>query len=363
MTIGRTLGFYIAHRFLKAVTGVLLGLSALVFILTFVETLRRASDVEGISSGTLAAIALFRTPVVIEQALPFGVLFGAMMTFMAMSRRSELVVARAAGISAWQFLAPALGTALVLGLAAAMAFNPLSAELKAKGEKLEIQIFGAKQGQGSKTGARWIRQRSEDGQAVIRASSSAERGLSLGGVTVFLFDPGGRFKERIEAKEARLENGFWILSSARIFAPGRQAEPHESYKIASNLTQTQVQQSFASAEAIPFWQLPGAISLALAAGLDASEYRLQFQTLLARPVMLIAMVLMAAAVSMRLFRFGGAGKMILSGIGAGFVLYILTKIAADVGAAGLVNPSAAAWAPAIAGLLVGVTVLLNQEDG
>jgi len=76
-----------------------------------------------------------------------------------------------------------------------------------------------------------------------------------------------------------------------------------------------------------------------------------------------AMVLIAATVSLRFARFGGIGWMILGGIGAGFVLYVVTKVAKDLGNAGLVDPSAAAWSPAVIGMLIGFSVLLNQEDG
>ena len=60
---------------------------------------------------------MLHTPIVAEQALPFIVLIGAMVAFLNLSRRLELAVARAAGVSVWQFLAPALVVALALGVA------------------------------------------------------------------------------------------------------------------------------------------------------------------------------------------------------------------------------------------------------
>jgi lipopolysaccharide export system permease protein len=355
-----TLFTYLARRFAKSVLGVLAVIFALVFILDFVETMRRAGEIESVGSATIATISLFRTPSIVEQTLPFAVLFGAMAAFLALSRRLELIVARAAGVSAWQFLAPAVVLAVLLGLAAAMALNPISADLKARCDALEAKVFGSGR---APTGSRWIRQRSVDGEAVIRATSSEENGLLLNGMTVFAFDKEGRFEERIEAATARLEDGRWQLSKVRVLTPERQPEPHDTYVIATNLTPTQVQQTFASSNTVSFWRLPSAIALATAAGLDANEYRLQYQTLLARPALLVAMVLIAATVSLRFARFGGIGKLIVGGIGAGFVLYVATKMAEDLGSAGLVNPTAAAWSPAVVSMLIGLTVLLNQEDG
>jgi len=75
------------------------------------------------------------------------------------------------------------------------------------------------------------------------------------------------------------------------------------------------------------------------------------------------MVLLAAIVSLRFSRSRDVGNMILAGVGAGFMLYVVSKIATDLGNGGIVPPPLAAWLPAIVTLLVGSTVLLHLEDG
>ena len=107
--------------------------------------------------------------------------------------------------------------------------------------------------------------------------------------------------------------------------------------------------------------MPGPSSLML--GLGAAGYRLQYQKLLARPFVLASMVLLAAAVSLRFFRFGGVQKMILSGIAAGFLLYVLSKVTEDLSKAELLQPALAAWLPAVVGGLSGFVALLYLEDG
>ncbi|MEZ5786435.1 MAG: LptF/LptG family permease [Xanthobacteraceae bacterium] len=49
---------------------------------------------------------------------PFAVLVGAMISCVNLSRRLELVIARAAGVSAWQFITPALLVAFFFGAVA-----------------------------------------------------------------------------------------------------------------------------------------------------------------------------------------------------------------------------------------------------
>ena len=102
------------------------------------------------------------------------------------------------------------------------------------------------------------------------------------------------------------------------------------YRLGTNLTLEQVRESFATPETVPFWQLPSYIEMADRAGLSAAGYRLQYQQLLARPFLLAAMVLLAASVSLRFFRFGGVQKMVLGGISAGFLLFVLSKFTEDM---------------------------------
>jgi lipopolysaccharide export system permease protein len=114
---------------------------------------------------------------------------------------------------------------------------------------------------------------------------------------------------------------------------------------------------------VPFWDLPQYIQIAEHAGLGAAGYRLQFQKLLARPFLMAAMVFLAAAVSLRFFRFGGVQKMVLSGVAAGFLLYVLSKVTEDLSKAELMHPGVAAWLPVLVGSLTGFLALLHQEDG
>ena len=361
--VGRTLGLYISGRVIRAVLGSLAMIFGLVFVLDVIETSRRASDIANAELTTILSISLFRTPSIIEQALPFAVLFGSMAAFLGLSRKLELIVARAAGVSAWQFLAPVFVFAVLFGVFAAAVFNPLSAELKARCEALEAYLFDGRTSVVNDAAIRWLRQKTPDGQAILRASHSTEGGAILSGVTFFTFDLDGRFVERIEAASAILRSGFWELKDVRVLAPDREPAPYDKYRIATFLTTEQVRQRFEKPDSVPFWRLPTAIELANTAGLDANEYRLRFQTLLARPVLLLAMTMIAATVSLRFFRFGGIGLLIAGGIAAGFVLYVVTEMTEDLGSAGILNPVLAAWTPALIGLLVGFAMLLNQEDG
>ncbi|MGL4441829.1 MAG: LPS export ABC transporter permease LptG [Bosea sp. (in: a-proteobacteria)] len=362
MIIGRTLGIYIAIRFLKMISGVFLTIYMLIFTLDFVELMRRAGDAKDASGGIMATLAFYRAPSIAEQVLPFAVLFGAMAALLGLSRKLELVVARAAGVSAWQFLQPGLIVGAILGILAVTAFNPLAATFKVRAAGLEAKIF-AKSGKETNEKVLWLRQKSIDGQAVIRAISATEQGRQLNQVAFYNYDGNGRFIERVEAAKAVLNDGYWQLTDARVVSVLDEPQSYASSIIATNLELEQVRRGFTSAEQVSYWDLPEVIDRTEKAGLDATRFRLQHAALTARPLLLIAMILVAATVSLRFFRFGGVARMVLGGVIAGFVLYVATELTEDLGANGIIAPAMAAWLPAILGSLLGVLALLHLEDG
>jgi lipopolysaccharide export system permease protein len=360
--IAGTLSRYFGLRFLNAVLAVFVGAMSLVAMIDFLEMLRRTGDMKDVSALLVAKITVFRLLFVTERIIPFAVLVGAMACYLNLSRRLELVVARSAGISAWQFITPAVVIALLIGTAATTIYNPMSAILRERSVRLEESVFRADGVQGT-GGSFWVRDRSEDGQAIISAKVSRRQGIELGVVSIFRYDPAGHFRDRIEAKSAALEAGYWRLDAARIHASGTPPAELETYRIKTNLTPEQVSESFATPETVPFWQLSSYIRLAENAGLAAAAYRLQYYQLLVQPFYFASMVLLAAAVSLRFFRFGGVPKMFLGGITGGFFLFVLAKITGDMSKAGLMPPLAAAALPALFGGVTGLVTLLYQEDG
>ena len=360
--IGPTLGRYLALQFTKTILLIFATVFALVFLLDFIEGMRRAGDAEGATSSAIALLALFRTPSVAEQVFPFAVLFGSMVALLQLSRKLELVIARSAGVSAWQFLQPGVLVAALFGIGSVMLYNPLSANLKQRASEKEAQIF-ARAAKAASTKELWIRQKSIDGQAIIRADGAVTRTTGISRVTIFTFDEQGAFNERIEAREGILRDGYWELKDVRVLSSTEEPQTFDSYLLASNLEASQVRQTFTPPESVPFWALDETIAQTERSGLDATRYRLQHGVLLARPLLFIVMVIVAASVSLRFFRFGGVGRMVVGGVAAGFLLYVATEVMRDLGSAGLVSPVVAAWFPAVVGSLLGTLALLYQEDG
>ena len=105
MNFAVTLSLYVGRQFAVAVLATLLALSSLISMFDFIELLRRSTSRPDATLGALVEISALRLPYIGMEILPFAILLGGMMCFWRLTRSSELIVARASGISAWEFLA------------------------------------------------------------------------------------------------------------------------------------------------------------------------------------------------------------------------------------------------------------------
>jgi len=361
---GRTLSLYFAGHFAKMVGSIFMIGFLLIAVVTYVEFFNRAFKGDFAGGATLALVVLFRVPSVTEDSLPFAVLYGSIAAFVIANRRLEVVVARAAGVSAWQFLLPACIVGLLFGIVGTTIYNPMSAALLNWSNQLTASI--TRSGPVTPTaheGPVWVRQATTEAESIIGAPQSYDDGLGLIGVTAYVFDPGGKFRERIDAARAHYYPGAWKLEDAKVTAPSATPRLVAEYTIRTDLTEDEVKRTFLALDSVSFWSLRSLAASASRAGVSADRFVLQYNALLARPLLLLAMVLIAANVSLRFSRSRDVGWMIITGVGVGFMLYVLMKIAWDLGSGGVVPPPLAAWLPAIVATLIGVTVLLHLEDG
>ena len=281
-----------------------------------------------------------------------------------LARKSELAVMRAGGMSVWQFLRPGIMVSLIIGVLSVVAYNPMAAAARDEAERIYSDAFGRDANVFRNKGAgTWLRQDGADGQSVMTAASALNAGLTLKSVTVFVYDRDEHFSERIDAKQADLEQGFWRLSDAVVSRADKEPENFKSYLLSTYLTPERAADALGTVISVSFWELPALIQVAEKAGISASRLQIQYELLLSRPLLCIAMVLLGATVSLRSFRSGGIQTMVVTGMVGGFGFFLFAEISRQIGTAGLAPPWAAVWIPVVLAILVSLTVLLHQEDG
>jgi len=363
--LARTLSAYIARQFFAWFCGVFGTMVSVTFLLDYLELIRRGGTRVQATWGTLLEMAALKLPHTAQDVMPFAILFGTMLAFWRLTRSNELVVARAAGVSVWEFLTPAILVALLVGVVAVTLFNPIASAMEASYEKLDNRIL--RQGGDllslSNAGL-WLRQSdAAGGQIVIHGDKLTSPALVLRNVSVFFLTRLSQFSSRIEARSARLDGGFWVIEDGQRFHTDGPPELFGELRLPTSLTASKIEESFASPDTMSFWELPGFITLLEESGFSAQRHRLRFNVLLARPFLFCAMVLVAATFSLRMQRGGGAVMLIVSGVIAGFMLYFLSDIVFALGLSAKIPVLLAAWAPAGVSMIFGASMLLHLEDG
>lgn len=366
--IYKTLSLYIGKHFLVALLVTLLVLMGLVLLIDFIELMRRAARREEVSALMVLGMAALKMPQMMQQVLPFAVLVGAMAAIWRLSRSHELVVLRSVGVSFWQFLAPAMVMVLLIGAVNITLINPLASQFYKKYEHLEDSLILQTGGSFSLSGGGlWLRESLEaGGSMVVHARTVRQDGLTLTlrALTFILTTADEQFDYRVDAAEGVLLDGSFLLTDAWIMEIGRPGRRVDSLDLPTSLTLGRVQENFASPETLSFWELPDFIAFFEAAGFSTQRHRIHLHSLIASPVLLCAMVLVAAVFSAAASqRKGGMLMRVAGGVCVGFLLFFFTRLTLALGLSSALPLWLAAWSPTLVTLLIGSAVLLHLEDG
>ncbi len=363
--VTNTLGRYFAGRFVVAAVGVFAGIFVLLVLVDYIEMVRKTSGLVAASAITVAETSLFRVPQLLEKLMPFCVLIGAMTCYLALSRRLELVgrapPASRPGSSSrrrWQARSCSASSPTI-------AYNPMSANLRELSKRMEAELFGSAPGGGIQDASGfWLNQINSDGQAIINAARSEQQGVRLTGLTVFRFDTAaavqganrsarsGARRRPLGVQAAYADTPSTSLRSTRTTSTSDHPDPGPGVATVSP-----------PRKLCPFGNFRATSARRRARASRPQATGCSITSFIAQPFLLAAMVMLAASVSLRFFRMGGVQKMVLSGVGAGFLLYVLSKVTEDLSKAELMHPIAAAWLPVCVGGLTGFLALLYQEDG
>ncbi|WP_375625010.1 LPS export ABC transporter permease LptG [Bartonella sp. MU37NMGALS] len=362
--IGWTLGRYFFIRYLKITCYFWGSIFVLALLIDFTENSGRLSSIPHHTAKDAFFLSVLRIPFIMQQLIPFIALFSAMATLISLNKKLELVVTRSIGVSAWQFLMPACLGAFLLGLFSILLINPLAAWGFSQAEKKMTEwrnnnVLTPLHN----TDIHWLTQRTNLGRTTIGAKFITDQGLSLLDATFVQYKDNATVKNWINTPKATLTNGSWLLTNGTIYKIGHPPEKFAVLQIKTNLKPEFLTERLANPATIPFYQLPKKIMIARSFGYSANKFDMYFQSLIALPALLVAMTLIAATVSLNFTRFGQSRKLILGGVIAGFMLYVISVLVQAFGNAGYIPPIIAAWTPVVIALFLGISFLLHKEDG
>lgn len=362
---------YIGTRFISGFFTVFGGLLLLIYLLDSLEVMRRLSKFDNFTLSRMLGITTLKLPEVGLDLMPFAILIAAVFTFWRLTRTSELVVVRATGVSAWQFLAAPVVIGVMLAVLKMLVLNPIAAVMIAQYEQLETRYLssaGSSTVKIARTGV-WLRQKTEDSRVIIiHAATLNMPHWTMQPVTAFFYDSDSNLTHRIDAEKATLKKGQWVFTNAwsNEFKAGdiiAQPVRYPELRLPTTITGRELMGRFSSPRTVPFWNLPQHARVMRSTGFESNPLWAHFYSLLAEPLLNIALVCLAGALALRAPRQQKGWWLVLGTLAVGFVVFFLGDFLEALGISEKLPLPLASFAPAILSLLMGLTALLYLEDG
>jgi lipopolysaccharide export system permease protein len=358
---------YFGRQYLLWFLTFLGSLSGIVFLFEVAELMRRAGGRADVGFLIILTMGLYKLPETIEHILPFVVLFAGLFTFWRLTRSQELVVARSVGVSAWQFMMPALAVTLIFAVLNIAIINPVGAVMNARYRTMELHYLERAPTLELTGAGLWLRQhdsKQAGGRRYLLHADHVEMDpLTLSPLITFIYDDNDNYIGRVDAPQAVLQDGAWDIPNAWLNWDKQPGQHVDDWRLPTTLTLGKIQESMAAPNTISFWELPRFIRALKTIGLPQTRHQLAFQSLLSQPLLLCAMIFFAASFALRMNRRGGVTAMIIGGVLLGSLVFTLNNVVNALGANQTLPVALAAWAiPAVA-LALSNAALLHLEDG
>jgi lipopolysaccharide export system permease protein len=296
----------------------------------------------------------------IARFLPFSVLLGTLIAFVALNQNSEVIAMKSAGVSAHQILAPLILASISVA-AISFAFNELvvvkSARVVSAWSDNDYKPLPPESGIVSNV---WLL----NGETLIRARHVGGRGADFHAEGLKIFErEAGVLRRVIQADHGIPEGDAWRLQNARVY----DTEMNVVRRIPSMIALKGVEpRALTLAKVDPdeldFFTLKDRIVQMEEAGRPTDAARAGLWHKISGPVSTLLMPLLAAVAAFGLARSGQVLLRAVVGMALGFAYFVADNFSIAMGNAGVYPPMLAAWAPFFLFLLIGETVLIRSEE-
>lgn len=356
----KTIAWYTARMFLVRVAAFIIGLTVILQSLDLLSESGKVLAAPGNTEADLWVYVSLRAPQIVQLFLPFSVLLATLVTLATLNQNSEVVIFKAAGLSAHHILAPlmvaALGVAAVNFVWNERITTRASATLRAwaDNEFRKLPKSNAVPRQS------WVRGGDDLFHAdAVNGSGAATR---LSGVTIY-DRRDNRLVQVVMAASATPVPGGWRLARVRLFdvaSGGLETRPSLDFPtdvVPRQFTTTSINPSF-----VALWDLWPQIAEQRAAGKPTDVLEAAAWHKISGPLSAVLMPLLGAVAAFGLARSGKLFVRAVIGMALGFAFFVADNFMLAMGNFGTVPPLMAAWAPFLLFLLIGEAVLIRTEE-
>lgn len=358
----RTLLLYLTKVYLTRFSLVLAGITAGLLLANIFDTINRFRAVT-FTFPLFMQLITFKLPYLMVEILPLVSFIATLVFFEYLTRFNELISVFNAGLSIWKMLVPVILSIIIIGIISSSIIQPIAAILIASHEKIETKVLQKHNDRALVIDSGvMVAENYGTEKRFIKAQGVDLKNKILFDVTILFVDENNDFMNRIDAKEAIIENNILKLSAVQLF--GKDITPvfHESFVVPTALNINRFTAHFVAPEHISFWDLPNKIKKMHDIGMPTVKYRLYYYKQLFKTLMMISLVLLAVSfTSKRQSRKQNRRKIFFS-VAIGFTLYLFSEIVVAILAYNGLAPMIATLIPILLIMLVSVFMILHLHE-
>ena len=215
----------------------------------------------------------------------------------------------------------------------------------------------------------FLREEFESGHVVIIADKIDSLGTTLYNVRRIELSKDNVFLSRVQAPTSNLIENSWIMKDATSWQIVKQGDTKKIDKSTNteltfntSITEEQILNSFSDPRMISIWQLPNFINQLQNSGFDARRHLRYFQTELARPLILISMLLIACAFTTTIKMRKSLSITVVLCLLTGFSLYSFGRLISSLADNHQLPLLISSAGPPLCGIFLSLSILMFRED-
>ena len=323
----RILDRYIGQAVLVSIVSVMVVLAALFILIGFVNEFEKVGRAD-YTTWQAAMYVLLHIPQNIYELFPMAALLGTMLGLGALSKKSELVIIRASGVSRLRISLAVIKSAAMLIVLVVIVGEIIAPPALEYANQTRLKALASQLSLNTDYGL-WAR----DGDTFIHVRNVEYDGR-LVDINLYTLSDAGSLDKQLHADTARYNGEVWLLQNVK-----------QSYINHSGIQQKVLPQlewqtlldpelvSIVSLEPmnLAVWKLLDYIHYLRSNGLESKQYELAMWNKLIAPFTILAMVLLAVPFVFRSQRQTSIGLQIVLGFLVGTVFYIASRLAGQIG--------------------------------
>ncbi len=354
---------YVSTNFLVWLGITTLSLLVIIGFFEGIELLRRLINHPNASLGFVLELTLLILPQRFIELLPFMVFLATLLSLWRLNQLNEIIAIRSLGISGSQLALGLFLTSICVGGVSLFILNPIAASLNVRHNTLQERVL-KKNNQRlniSHTGF-WLKTIENNQKIIFHSDSFSLNDRTFHNSTFYEFDANDRYVQRIDAKQATLLDGKWVLKEPYTFKQGVLTKIEKEVDRPTNLTFEKIQRSTIEPNQIPFWRLPAFIQQQKKNGMSTLIYTMYWHRLWAELVLLGVMSVLAVGFCLPNPRYHATGRLIGLALISGLAIHFFNNIIHAFGLGDRLPAFWAAWLPPFVTGLFGVGYLLHAEE-